>query len=159
MTRLLILVEVVGSWPQAIGATLTCFTPKPDGGRRPIGLLPSIIRWRMRMRLDVVRLWQSQHEMMIFCAGPRMGAEVASWKQAAASELAMASHKLSFAAVLLDMIKCFERVPHHVLVDMGVRFQHPLLVLRLSDGPLGGRGRSVLRPLFCIARHYCWGSA
>ena len=132
LVRLLIVIEVVGSWPQAIGATLICLIPKPDGGRRPIGLLPSIIRWWMRMRLDVVRVWQSQHERPFFYAGPRKGAEVASWKQAATSELAMASHKLSYASVLLDMIKCFERVPHHVLLYMGERFQYPLLVLRLS---------------------------
>ena len=53
--RILILAEMLGAWPACVGITLVCSIPKPDGGRRPIGLLPTLIRWWMRIRLDVVR--------------------------------------------------------------------------------------------------------
>ena len=103
-------------------------------GRRPIGLLPSIVRWWMRIRLEVVRTWQDANERPFFYAGPRKGAEVASWKHAARSELAHSQRHegICYAALLLDLVKAFERVPHEWLIAQGVRFRYPLLVLRLS---------------------------
>ena len=55
LAKILILAETIGCWPDEIGITVICLPPKPDGGRRPIGLLPSVIRWWMRARLDVAR--------------------------------------------------------------------------------------------------------
>ena len=120
------------SWRSfASWASLICLIPKPDGGRRPIGLLPSVTRWWMRIRLDVVRVWQAAHERPFFYAGPRKGAEVAAWKHAARSELARASSAIDYAALLLDLVKAFERVSHEWLVVHAIKFQYPLLVLRL----------------------------
>jgi len=39
---------------------------------------------------------------------------------------------MCFAAILLDLVKCFERVPHEWLVKQGNRFGYPMAVLRLS---------------------------
>ena len=117
--RLFILCELLGQWLGNIGVILICLLPKPDGGRRPIGLLPSLIRWWMRARLDVARAWQTAHERPYFYAGPRKGAEVASWKQAARAELPHCSPMLSYANVMLDMVKAFERVPHQWLSTQG----------------------------------------
>ena len=44
LIRILVLAEALGQWPAAIGIVLVCLIPKPDGGRRPIGLLPSVVR-------------------------------------------------------------------------------------------------------------------
>jgi len=133
LIRLLVLAEMLGQWPAAIGIVLVCLIPKPDGGRRPIGLLPSVVRWWMRIRLEVVRSWQAANERP-FYAGPRKGAEVAAWKHAARSELAHSQRHegICYAALLLDLVKAFERVPHEWLIAQGVRFQYPLLILRLS---------------------------
>jgi hypothetical protein len=128
----LVLAEILGQWPETIGIILICLIPKSDGGRRPIGLLPSVVRWWMRIRLDVVRTWQAANERPFFYAGPRKGAEVAAWKHAARSELAQTQSAIDYAALLLDLVKAFERVPHEWLLAQGVRFQYPLLVLRLS---------------------------
>ncbi len=132
LVRILVLAELVGGWPAAIGVTMICLLPKPEGGRRPIGLLPSVIRWWMRARLDIVRSWQAAHERPYFYAGPRKGAEVASWKQAARAELARASRFVDHATAMLDMVKAFERVPHQWLLRQGARYAYPLRVLRLS---------------------------
>ena len=48
-------IEMAGQWPDNIGIVLICLLPKTDGGLRPIGLLPSLIRLWMRARLDVAR--------------------------------------------------------------------------------------------------------
>ena len=129
--RMLILAEVLGHWPQLVGLVIICLLPKDDGGRRPIGLLPMPIRWWMRMRLDVVRTWQTQHERPFFYAGKLKGATVAAWKQAACAELAATSDMFHYAAVLLDLVKCFERVPLDWLVRQGKRYSYPMAILRL----------------------------
>ena len=77
------LIEALGEWPALLGIVLICLIPKTDGGRRPIGLLPSLIRLWMRARLSVAREWQKQNERSYFYAGAKKGADVASWKQAA----------------------------------------------------------------------------
>ena len=112
LLRFLMLVEIVGAWPDVIGIILICLIPKPEGGRRPIGLLPSVVRWWMRIRLDLVRSWQSDYDRPYFYAGPGRGADIASWRQAARAELATSSHQLDYANAMLDLVKAFERVPH-----------------------------------------------
>ena len=134
MGRLLGLAERCGLWPSSLQAVLICLLPKPQGGWRPIGLLPSIVRWWMRARLDEVRQWQSRHERPYFFASNGKAADVAAWKQAARSELAASRSGLAFACLMLDMVKAFERVPHDWLVVQAVRYHYPLAILRLSLG-------------------------
>ena len=62
LVRILLAAELLGRWPELVGVVIACLLPKPDGGRRPIGLLPSVVRLWMRIRLDVARAWQRQHE-------------------------------------------------------------------------------------------------
>ena len=85
---ILLAIERLGQWPNVIGLVLICLLPKPCGGKRPIGLLPSIVRWWMRARIDVVRAWQTSNERAYFYAGKCKGAAVSAWKQAARAELA-----------------------------------------------------------------------
>ena len=81
-----------------------------------------MVRLWMRVRLDVVRSWQQAHERPYFYAGPRKGAQVAAWKQAARAELARVSEHVDYAIVLLDLIKAFERVPHEWLVVQAQKY-------------------------------------
>ena len=122
LIRIFILVELIGEWPANIGIVLICLLPKPDGGRRPIGLMPSLIRLWMRVRLDVVRVWRS---------GPMKGASVAAWKQAARAEWANSSD-LDYISTLLDLVKAFERVPHDWLVHHAIALNYPIRILKLS---------------------------
>ena len=131
LLRLFILAELLGTWPQQIGVVIVALLPKPDGGRRPIGLFPSLVRLWMRIRLAVAQTWQSAHERPYFYAGPAKGADVAAWKQAARAELG-AALEVDYGAVLLDLVKAFERVPHDWLVRQAVRFHYNLFLLRLS---------------------------
>jgi hypothetical protein len=132
LVRIFVLAELLGQWPQLVGLVLVCLIPKPGGGRRPIGLLPSMVRLWMRIRLDVARSWQTAYDRPFFYAGPKKGAKVASWKQAARAELAATGNFMEWACGLLDLVKAFERVPHDWLVRQAVKFHYPLLILRLS---------------------------
>jgi len=86
----------------------------------------------MRARLDIVRAWQAKHERVYFYASAGKCAKVASWKQAARTELAQAIPGVDYAGALLDMVKAFERVPLDWLVRQGVKYSYPMQVLALS---------------------------
>ena len=48
--------EAAGQWTQAIELVIICLLPKPDGGFRPIGLLPVLPRIWMRARRNATRM-------------------------------------------------------------------------------------------------------
>ena len=110
LVELLGLVERVGRWPRNVGHVLVVLLAKPAGGFRPIGLFPSIVRVWMRIRLADAVVWQSAYDRPWLYAGAGKGAEVAAWRQAARAEQA-AARGWDYAAVLLDLVKAFERVP------------------------------------------------
>lgn len=61
------------------------------------------------------------------------GADISAWRQAASAELAVTRKTtVGYGVALLDLVKAFERVPHHILVREARRLGYPLLVLRLS---------------------------
>ena len=51
--------ERSGIWPVQVGIVVVLLLPKPDGGFRPIGLLPHLPRVWMRVRRDVARCWEA----------------------------------------------------------------------------------------------------
>eukprot|EP00973_Karenia_brevis_P036121 4981213-Karenia_brevis.AAC.1 len=86
--QLLLAAEALGRWPVCIGVILIVLLPKPDGGRRPIGLFPTLIRVWMRIRLQVAQAWMLANDRSYMYAGPAKGADVAAWKQALLAETA-----------------------------------------------------------------------
>ena len=54
-------VERTGYWPEAIATALIHLIPKADGGRRPTGVLPTIVRVWERVRKNTVQNWLRQH--------------------------------------------------------------------------------------------------
>ena len=106
LARILIWAEVLQQRPAKVGVLLVRLIPKAGGvGLRPIGLQLCIVRWWSRVRLALMRAWQSEHEHDFFYAGPGKGADVASWKQAARLEHARAVPGHEHATVLLDMVR------------------------------------------------------
>ena len=103
--------------------------PKPDGGRRPIGFCQSILGLWMRVRLQVAQAWQAQNERPYFFAGPSKGVEVAAWKQAARAALGAVLSE-DYAAVLLDLVKAFERVSRRWLARQGAKHGYNLYFVR-----------------------------
>ena len=131
LLRILILCEILGEWPLAMGVVIIAMLPRTDGGLRPIGLCPGIVRIWMALRMPVARAWQAAHERPFFFAGECTGADVATWKQAARAELAT-SARAEYAIALLDLVKCFDTVPHDWLVRQAIELGYNLWLLRLS---------------------------
>ena len=114
-----------------MGVVTIAMLPRTDGGLRPIGLCPGVIRLWMAIRMPVARAWQAAHERPFFFAGVAKGADVATWKQAARAELAAGS-RAEYAIALLDLVKCFDTVPHDWLVRQAILLGYNLWLLRLS---------------------------
>ena len=125
------LAELSGAWQSTIGVILIVLIPKSDGGRRPIGLFPTLIRVWMRVRLDIAQEWVASHERSFLYAGPCKGADVAAWKQSLLAEAAR-THLLPYLCTLLDLVKAFDSVPFDVLAQCGARLSYNLFLLRLS---------------------------
>ncbi len=131
LVRILLVAEFRGEWLAAVALVIIVLLPKPDGGRRPIGLLPLLPRVWMRVRREVVQQWERAHDRPYLYAGPAVAAQVATWRQAARAELASAVG-VEYAQALLDLVKAFERIPHDVLLREAIRLDFPFWILRLS---------------------------
>ena len=131
LAALLHAAERLGQWPPSMRLVSIVLLPKPDGGRRPIGLFPTIVRVWMRCRLHVARKWEEDHALPALYGGPGMGAQRAAWTAMFAAESAAAGGD-DHAAALLDLTKCFERLPHHAIVREARRLGYNLMLLRLS---------------------------
>ena len=118
-------------WPECVKLVIIVLLPKPDGGRRSIGLLPLLPRIWMRARNEVVRKWERRNEYSWMYAGEGRGADVAAWKQAARAEYARAIHTY-YGQVLLDLVKAFDRIPFHVLAREARRHEYPMWLVRLA---------------------------
>ena len=120
--------ERLGDWPTLLN--LIVLLPKAEGGFRPIGLFPTEIRIWFRVRLLTIKNWEKQNEMDSVYGGPGMGAQKAAFQIAVVAETA-ALERIEFGAGLLDLVKAFETVPHHILVQIALEMGYPLVLLRL----------------------------
>ena len=60
LAHLLRQLEKLGHWTDALDLVLIVLIPKADGGLRPIGLLPTVIRVWSRARAILARTWRQQ---------------------------------------------------------------------------------------------------
>ena len=130
--RILQACEGLGDWPLRISMVIIVLLPKPAGGWRPIGLLSWMPKVWMKMRRTAAAEWEKANERAYLYAGPGKGAEIAAWKQAARAEAASACKEACYAQCLLDLVKAFDRVPHHVLIREASALGYSLWILRLS---------------------------
>ena len=128
---ILVAMELLGSWAKTVDTVLIVLLPKPDGGRRPIGLFPTIVRVWMRARLQVARDWEQAHSRPCLYGGPGMGAQRAAWQAAFAVEYAARSGK-HLVQSFLDLVKAFEMIPHEHIAAAAAKHGYSAWVLRLS---------------------------
>ena len=88
LARLLAAAEALGAWGKAVGLVLIVLLPKLDGGLRPIGFFPTIVRLWMRARTVQARAWEAAHAMPQLFGGAGIGAQRAAWTVAFRAEAA-----------------------------------------------------------------------
>ena len=105
-------IEKFGVLPVAL--LLLVFLPKKDGGHRPIGLIVGLLRlWARARKLEATR-WEEENQRDFFWAGKGKSATDSVHHQTVRAEAALAD-KRENASVLLDMVKCYEKIRHIVL--------------------------------------------
>ena len=123
--------EASGCWTQALDLVIIVLLPKPDGGFRPIGLFPTIIRLWMRARIGIARAWESLHQIPSLFGGAGMGAQRAAWQAAFAAELSVLGNHHHVQA-MIDLVKAFETVPHRQLLAAAHAKGYDLRILLMS---------------------------
>ena len=131
LAQLLMKIEKTGVWPPSLNLVLIVLLAKGDGGFRPIGLLPSVIRIWMRARATQARAWEAVNHTSSVYGGRGMGAQRAAWVEAFNAEAAVLE-KEEQAQALLDLTKAFELVDHQLLLEAAKKRGYPLALLRLS---------------------------
>ncbi len=130
VAALMMRIEEVGRWPGQVMTVLIHLIPKEGGGRRPIGLLASVVRWWERIRAPIIQEWRLRHARPFNWAAPGRSAEKAVWEVSLRDEAAAARGWCS-AATLVDLVKAFEHIPLETLWARGKEHRFPQRVLRL----------------------------
>ncbi len=78
LIQLLLAAEALGCWTVAVNLVLVVLLPKADGGLRPIGLFPTIVRVWGRTRALVARAWEAANALPAIFGGAGMGAQRAA---------------------------------------------------------------------------------
>ena len=131
LAALLTQIEKLGYWPPALDMVLIVLLAKADGGFRPIGLFPTVIRVWMRARTCQARAWEAANASKELYGGVGMGAQRAAWVEAFSAEAAVLQQE-EHAQALLDLTKAFEMVDHQKLLAAARKRGYPLAILRLS---------------------------
>ena len=122
--------EKIGMWPEQVRSILIAQIPKAGGGRRPVGLLASLVRLWERVRKPVVAGWRCTIERSYNWAAKGRSTEAAVWKQSIQAEAARASG-LEPAACLIDLVKAFEMVKLELVWRFGLDLHFPPVLLKL----------------------------
>jgi hypothetical protein len=76
-------------------------------------------------------MWEAANPSPAIFGGRGCGAQRAAWLSSLTAENAHLA-KQEYAQTLIDLVKAFERIPHHVLVAFAIKWQYCLMTLRLS---------------------------
>ena len=129
--ELLQVVETAGCWPSQLALSVIHLIPKQVGGKRPIGLLASLIRLWDRSRKPVVDHWRESCVRDYDWMRKGRGAERSVWAQSIYEEAAGAEGKSS-ASVFIDLVKAFEQVVLGQVWRSGLKHRMPRRILRLA---------------------------
>ena len=129
IARFLNAVEQVGHWPPQIATSLVHLIPKPGGGRRPIGILPTIVRLWERARKPLAQKWLRANRRPYDWATQGRSSEAAAWQCSLIDEAAK-GQDLQSAAVFVDLTKAFEQVRLSDVWLSAKRHGFPLRLIR-----------------------------
>ena len=121
--------------------------PKPVGGCRTIGILPTLLRMWCRIRWEFIRCWQITNARDYFWGDAGRGSEKAVWWESLANESCVLKGRQA-VTVLLDLLKCFERVLHVTAFKNALKLHFPPVVSQMgvsvfsssSSPPVAGSG-------------------
>ena len=100
----------------ALSFMVVTLLPRPDGGWRLIALFATLYRLWARCRKCYAMQWEDAKDAVHFISGPCRSSTEAVWRASARAE-AGTLQGYAAAAMLLDGVKFYERIPYDILVD------------------------------------------
>ncbi|CAK0873686.1 unnamed protein product, partial [Prorocentrum cordatum] len=131
LIQILLAAERLGRWSDACNLFFIVLLPKPDGGLRPIGLFPTLVRVWMRARATVALAWEAARTLPAVFGSAGRGSQRAAGAASFAAEAAAVSLQ-QHVAFLVDLVKAIERIPRYLIAAAAARWDFNLAVLRLS---------------------------
>ena len=129
------LVEDSLLWPSQLMWLFYHLIPKVDGGDRPIGVLAAIVRAWEGLRMPVMNQWLRSIERDYDWAAAGRSAEQAVWEQLVHAEALDADDDspgaITSATLLLDLVKCFDRLRLEHVWRWGCYWGAPRRLLRV----------------------------
>ena len=129
--ELLSVFEEAGCWPRQVALSLIHLIPKASGGRRPIGVLASLVHLWERARRPITDRWRRTCTRSYDWMSKGKGAERSVWAQALYEEVAAAEPRTT-ASIYLHLVKAFEQVVLGQVWRCGLQHSMPRRVLTLA---------------------------
>ena len=120
-----------GAWPWQWLHVLIALLPKPQGGERPIGLLPFLMRLFCRMQREETRSWADGAQGEWDTAVRKSSALRAALLRSLQIEIAISEDE-AFALILLDIEKFYDSIPLTSLLREGLRLGYSPALLSLN---------------------------
>ncbi len=111
--------------------------PKPQGGFRAIGMMPSLYRVWARCRKDIAQKWESENCRGYWSADAGNGAIDTVWRQEARRESRIAKGDQA-AAMIVDLEAFFETIDRDLLRERARQANFPLAILDLCLATYAG---------------------
>ncbi len=126
--------ERLGFWPHQLAAVVIVLIPKKSGGRRPIGIEATMVRWWEKLRRPVILAWRLRAQRPYDCMAMGISCEQAVYEQSIRDEALQHEGKVS-ATALVDVVKAFETVflSHVFSAALTLGFPAAILILVLES--------------------------
>ncbi len=126
--------ERLGFWPHQLAAVVIVLIPKKSGGRRPIGIEATMVRWWEKIRRPMILAWRLRTQKPYDCMAMGISCEQAVYEQSIRDEALQHEGKVS-ATALVDVVKAFESVflSHVFSAALDLGFPAAILILVLES--------------------------
>ncbi len=135
--------ELLGRIPERVALVIILLLNKKSGGRRPVGILPTLYRVWAAIRKPLLHAWERNWSRNFFAAGRGKSATDAAWHRALRAEHA-ALVGASAGSILWDLRKCFEHGRHSVLAREAEALGFPMAMARLATAVYSAERRLCL---------------
>ena len=123
--------EDEGIWPAQLKEALVHLIPKSSGGRRPIGILPALVRLWERARRSEMEVWRATAVREYNWMRHGRGAERSVWAQTVYEEAARARGQAT-ASIMIDEVQAFEQVALNIMWTERLKMKMHRWILKLA---------------------------
>ncbi len=145
--NIMIVCEMLGHIPTRVALVIVLLLNKKLGGRRPIGIMPTMYRVWAAVRKPLLHRWERAYSRGYFAAARGKSAADAAWNRALRAEHATLVGA-SAGSILWDLRKCFEHGNRALLAREAEALQFPLAMARLAVAMYAAERRLCLDGAF-----------